>query len=222
MESQVLTGIWMTKTWPLLQPNTFLIGLPWRQPLWWCLEECSCLASLYEGLLTTFGANHPLEKRGETLASSWFHNLGQLSGAGLLLFRFPQTHYQKESINAWLTGSWLNTRFPVNFQRPPLQEQEVKDSQTSQHEGTHEQQKMLGKSMFDLAVCAVVSCHFSFVCSSNLKHQSCFCSRCGSGVQARHSRDGSTLFHMVSTGQLDGLEHARWPHAHVWTLGAGC
>ena len=96
----MLTGTLMTKPWALLQPNTFLIGLPWRPPLMWCLEECSSLASLCEGHFTTSGANYPLEKRGETLASSWFHNLGQLSGVGLLLFQFPQAHYQKEPINS--------------------------------------------------------------------------------------------------------------------------
>lgn len=63
---------------------------------------------------------------------------------------------------------------------------------------------------------------FCFVCFSNLKHQPCFCPcQKWAGVQARLSKDGSSLSHMVSAGQLDGLEHPRWPHTHVWALGAG-
>lgn len=73
---------------------------------------------------------------------------------------------------------------------------------------------------------AVGSCHFSFVCSSNLKHQSCFCPCCGSGVQARLSRDGSTCCTWCQLGSLmgwsiqDDLTHMSGPLvlAISWSL----
>jgi hypothetical protein len=78
----------------------FLIGLPWRPPL------CAVLRNVSAGHLCVKGTSQLLlliilwRKEERDPNSTWFHNLGQLSRVGLLLFQFPPTHYQEEPVKS--------------------------------------------------------------------------------------------------------------------------
>lgn len=149
----------MAKSWLLLQPNTFLIGLPWRLPPLWRLEERSCLASLYEGHITALRANYPLEERGERpgqqLVSqsrsplwSWYFVISisssSLSGGTYKLL-----------INHALTehSTWLS----VNFSELSAQRTRGKESKMSWSEGIQNNKRCVGKKhIWPYGICCVI------------------------------------------------------------------